>query len=182
MRPGQATAQAAKVRARATSALLLQYKKARTQEPVRQLHGSSACSRVGAGGSSCARKASAPLVWRCGCHRLSPARGQALRGKRARRLVGAPHAAAPRAPTMVKLTMIARLSDGLPLAEGLDSDKDQRELEQYKQQAKNLFKKLGNGPGHQAPRMSFESGPFTLQYVHPATRAPPLGTARPVLL
>ena len=36
---------------------------------------------------------------------------------------------------MVKLTLIARVSDGLPLAEGLDSDKD-HELDSYKQQAK----------------------------------------------
>jgi hypothetical protein len=36
---------------------------------------------------------------------------------------------------MVKLTLIARVSDGLPLAEGLDSDKD-HELANFKQQAK----------------------------------------------
>ena len=36
---------------------------------------------------------------------------------------------------MVRLTLIARVSDGLPLAEGLDSDKD-HELDGYKQQAK----------------------------------------------
>lgn len=36
---------------------------------------------------------------------------------------------------MVRLTLIARLADGLPLAEGLDSDKDP-EIDQYKTQAK----------------------------------------------
>lgn len=36
---------------------------------------------------------------------------------------------------MVRLTLIARQRDGLPLAEGLDNDKD-RELVSYKQQAK----------------------------------------------
>lgn len=36
---------------------------------------------------------------------------------------------------MVRLTLIARVSDGLPLAEGLDSDKD-GEIDQYKTQAK----------------------------------------------
>jgi hypothetical protein len=36
---------------------------------------------------------------------------------------------------MVRLTLIARLADGLPLAEGLDSDKD-AEIDQYKLQAK----------------------------------------------
>lgn len=36
---------------------------------------------------------------------------------------------------MVRLTMISRITDALPLAEGLDNDKEM-ELEQYKQQAK----------------------------------------------
>jgi vesicle transport protein SEC22 len=36
---------------------------------------------------------------------------------------------------MVRLTLIARISDGLPLAEGLDSEKD-LEIDAYKAQAK----------------------------------------------
>lgn len=36
---------------------------------------------------------------------------------------------------MVRLTLIARISDGLPLAEGLDSEKDS-EIDGYKGQAK----------------------------------------------
>lgn len=36
---------------------------------------------------------------------------------------------------MVRLTLIARVHDGLPLAEGLDGEKD-RELDTYKHQAK----------------------------------------------
>ena len=36
---------------------------------------------------------------------------------------------------MVRLTMIARITDGLPLAEGLDNDKE-LELEEHKHQAK----------------------------------------------
>lgn len=36
---------------------------------------------------------------------------------------------------MVRLTLIARLVDGLPLAEGLDTDKD-LEIDSYKGQAK----------------------------------------------
>ncbi len=36
---------------------------------------------------------------------------------------------------MVRLTLIARLTDGLPLAEGLDSEKD-NEIDAYKGQAK----------------------------------------------
>lgn len=36
---------------------------------------------------------------------------------------------------MVRLTLIARVHDGLPLAEGLDGEKD-RDLDNYKLQAK----------------------------------------------
>lgn len=36
---------------------------------------------------------------------------------------------------MVRLTLIARVQDGLPLAEGLDSEKDV-EIDKYKSQAK----------------------------------------------
>ena len=64
---------------------------------------------------------------------------------------------------MVKLTMLARVADGLPLAEGLDSDR-QQDLEQYKQQAKTLFKKLSQGPPPPS-RMSYESGAFFLHYL-----------------
>ena len=46
----------------------------------------------------------------------------------------------------MKLTMIARVLDGLPLAEGLDTDAT-LDLEYYKQQAKTLFKKLELGGG-----------------------------------
>ncbi len=91
----------------------------------------------------------------------------------------------------MKLTLLARLTDGLPLAEGLDTDKSSN-LEQYKQQAKviiermtllifftvfsrkalhcilnmsqQLFKKLSQG---QAPpsRMTMETGALCFQYV-----------------
>lgn len=64
---------------------------------------------------------------------------------------------------MVKLTMLARVADGLPLAEGLESDR-QADLETYKQQAKSLFKKLGTGPPPPS-RMSYESGPYFLHYI-----------------
>ena len=36
---------------------------------------------------------------------------------------------------MVRLTLLSRIHDGLPLAEGLDNEKD-RDLDQYKLQAK----------------------------------------------
>ncbi|GLJ11872.1 hypothetical protein SUGI_0179000 [Cryptomeria japonica] len=65
---------------------------------------------------------------------------------------------------MVKLTMIARVTDGLPLAEGLDDGREQRDLELYKQQAKSLFKKLSQGQ-HEASRMSIESGPYVFHYI-----------------
>ena len=64
---------------------------------------------------------------------------------------------------MVKLTMLARVADGLPLAEGLDSDR-QQDLEHSKQQAKTLFKKLSQGPPPPS-RMSYESGPYFLHYM-----------------
>nr|ADE77292.1 unknown [Picea sitchensis] len=60
---------------------------------------------------------------------------------------------------MVKLTMIARVTDGLPLAEGLDDGREQRDVEFYKQQAKSLFKKLSQGQ-NEPSRMSIESGPY----------------------
>jgi len=43
--------------------------------------------------------------------------------------------------TMVRLTLIARKHDGLPLSEGLDSD-NHHDMEPYKQQAKVQLIKL----------------------------------------
>jgi vesicle transport protein SEC22 len=63
---------------------------------------------------------------------------------------------------MVRLTLIARASDGLPLAAGLDSDNDP-EVDAYKQQAKALLKRVA-GP-HQPPRVSVDSGPFVFHYL-----------------
>ncbi|GAU33023.1 hypothetical protein TSUD_358900 [Trifolium subterraneum] len=60
---------------------------------------------------------------------------------------------------MVKLTMIARVTDGLPLAEGLDDGRDLTDGEFYKQQAKSLFKNLSRGH-NEASRMSVESDTF----------------------
>jgi vesicle transport protein SEC22 len=59
--------------------------------------------------------------------------------------------------------MVARVADGLPLAEGLDTDRA-RDLEPYKQQAKTLFKKLSAGPPPPS-RMSYESGAYFLHYM-----------------
>jgi vesicle transport protein SEC22 len=65
---------------------------------------------------------------------------------------------------MVKLTMIARVTDGLPLAEGLDDGRDQKDSDFYKQQAKLLFKNLSRGQ-HEASRMSIETGPYFFHYI-----------------
>eukprot|EP00878_Enallax_costatus_P019233 GHUV01020287.1.p1 GENE.GHUV01020287.1~~GHUV01020287.1.p1 ORF type:complete len:173 (+),score=29.37 GHUV01020287.1:415-933(+) len=68
---------------------------------------------------------------------------------------------------MVRLTLIARVSDGLPLAEGLDRD-DHPEMGQYdyKGQAKAIFKRLSQTPhSSQEPRVAVESGPCTFYYL-----------------
>ncbi|OAY81387.1 25.3 kDa vesicle transport protein, partial [Ananas comosus] len=65
---------------------------------------------------------------------------------------------------MVKLTMIARITDGLPLAEGLDDGRDQKDADFYKQQAKLLFKNLSKGH-YEASRMSIETGPYYFHYI-----------------
>ncbi|KAF8733493.1 hypothetical protein HU200_014789 [Digitaria exilis] len=65
---------------------------------------------------------------------------------------------------MVKLTMIARVTDGLPLSEGLDDGRDLKDADFYKQQAKQLFKNLSKGQ-HEASRMSIETGPFLFHYI-----------------
>ncbi|MBA0812213.1 hypothetical protein Gohar_026199, partial [Gossypium harknessii] len=67
---------------------------------------------------------------------------------------------------MVKLTMIARVTDGLPLAEGLDDGRDLTDAEMYKQQVKALFKNLSKGH-NEASRMSVETGPYVFQYPCP---------------
>ncbi|KAK6945460.1 Longin domain [Dillenia turbinata] len=58
---------------------------------------------------------------------------------------------------MVKLTMIARVTDGLPLVEGLDDHRDLQDAEFYKQQVKALFKNLSKGQ-NEPSRMSIETG------------------------
>ena len=67
---------------------------------------------------------------------------------------------------MVKMTMIARVTDGLPLAEGLDDGRDLIDAEMYKQQVKALFKNLSKGQ-NEASRMSVETGPYLFQYPCP---------------
>ncbi|PIA29705.1 hypothetical protein AQUCO_05800070v1 [Aquilegia coerulea] len=65
---------------------------------------------------------------------------------------------------MVKLTMIARVTDGLALAEGLEDGRDQNDADFYKHQAKDLFKSLSKGQNHPS-RMSIETGPYVFHYI-----------------
>lgn len=59
--------------------------------------------------------------------------------------------------------MIARVTDGLPLAEGLDDGRDVPDADYYKQQVKSLFKNLSRGQ-NEPSRMSIETGPYVFQY------------------
>ncbi|XP_042940931.1 25.3 kDa vesicle transport protein-like isoform X1 [Carya illinoinensis] len=68
-----------------------------------------------------------------------------------------------RSREMVKLTMIARVTDGLPLAEGLDAGRDPQD-EFYKQQAKSIFKNFSKGQ-NEPSRMSIETGPYIFHYI-----------------
>ncbi|TYI70883.1 hypothetical protein E1A91_D08G254500v1 [Gossypium mustelinum] len=60
--------------------------------------------------------------------------------------------------------MIARVTNGLPLAEGLDDGRDLTDAEMYKQQVKALFKNLSKGH-NEASRMSVETGPYVFYYI-----------------
>lgn len=66
---------------------------------------------------------------------------------------------------MVRLTLIARQRDGLPLAEGLDNDKDP-DLNSYKQQAKSLFKTLSVQRSSAPERLSAEAGAHTFHVLN----------------
>ncbi|KAM3244341.1 hypothetical protein ACQJBY_055966 [Aegilops geniculata] len=59
---------------------------------------------------------------------------------------------------MVKLTMIACITDGLPLAECLDGGYV-KDVVFYKQQEKLLFKNISKGQ-HESSRLSTETGPY----------------------
>ncbi len=61
---------------------------------------------------------------------------------------------------MVRSTQIARVSDGLPLAQSVDDDQTERDLSEYKQQAKLIFKRITPTAEQ---RCSIESGAYTLQ-------------------
>ncbi|XP_015599185.1 vesicle-trafficking protein SEC22b-B isoform X1 [Cephus cinctus] len=64
---------------------------------------------------------------------------------------------------MVLLTMIARISDGLPLAASMQEDEQSgKSILEYQNQAKMLFRKLGP----QSPaRCTIETGPYLFHYL-----------------
>merc|ERR1712072_346310 len=69
------------------------------------------------------------------------------------------------ASTMVKLTMIVRLRDGLPLCEGLELDKVAN-METYKQQAKSVIKSFAQSKTSAVPpKMTVESGNYFFHYL-----------------
>jgi hypothetical protein len=61
---------------------------------------------------------------------------------------------------MPKLTIIARVADGLPLAASMEDDKLHRDLDVFKNQAKKIFKQLGSSS---PARLSIESGSEVFQ-------------------
>lgn len=63
----------------------------------------------------------------------------------------------------MKITLIARARDGLPLAEGLDTDKE-HEMYSYKSQAKAIFKKIATSTSKPSPRVTIESGNYNFHY------------------
>ncbi|XP_062604938.1 vesicle-trafficking protein SEC22b-like [Saccostrea cucullata] len=66
---------------------------------------------------------------------------------------------------MVLMTTIARVADALPLAASMQEDEQQgRDLMEYQNQAKQLFRKLSQDPQPPA-RCSLETGPFIFHYV-----------------
>ena len=64
---------------------------------------------------------------------------------------------------MPKITLVARVSDGLPLAASLADEKDHRELDAYKAQAKKILSQLSAAS---PSKMAIESGPNTFNYIH----------------
>ena len=67
---------------------------------------------------------------------------------------------------MPKFTHIARISDGLPLAASMEDEKDHRELDQQKGQAKKIIRGLNS---HSPAKMTVDSGSNQFQCV-PARR------------
>ncbi|TFY71952.1 hypothetical protein EVG20_g1037 [Dentipellis fragilis] len=65
---------------------------------------------------------------------------------------------------MVRSTTIVRASDALPLAASVDDEQTEQQLQEHKQQAKLIFRRI---TPNSEPRLSIESGAYTLQCVRP---------------
>ncbi len=65
---------------------------------------------------------------------------------------------------MLNLTLIARVSDGLPLAASMEDDTEMRELEDYKKQRKKILKQLSTLPTP-PEKLTIDSGPYNFQWV-----------------
>ncbi|TFK74397.1 protein transport protein Sec22 [Pluteus cervinus] len=63
---------------------------------------------------------------------------------------------------MVRSTIIARASDGLPLAASVDDEQTDTDLQEHKQQCKLIFRRI---TPNSEPRCSIESGQYTLHYM-----------------
>ncbi|KZO94814.1 protein transport protein Sec22 [Calocera viscosa TUFC12733] len=63
---------------------------------------------------------------------------------------------------MVRSTTIARASDALPLAATVDDEQTEHALQEHKQQAKLIFRRI---TPNSEPQCSIESGPYTLHYL-----------------
>ncbi|KAG6880403.1 hypothetical protein C0992_000005 [Termitomyces sp. T32_za158] len=63
---------------------------------------------------------------------------------------------------MVRSTIIVRASDALPLAASVDDEQTEQSLQEHKQQAKLIFRRI---TPNAEPRCSIESGQYTLHYL-----------------
>ncbi|KAF5331666.1 hypothetical protein D9611_007617 [Ephemerocybe angulata] len=63
---------------------------------------------------------------------------------------------------MVRSTTIVRASDALPLAASVDDEQTEQALQEHKQQAKLIFRRI---TPNAEPRCSIESGQYTLHYL-----------------
>uniref|UniRef100_A0A8H7XWK3 Protein transport protein SEC22 n=1 Tax=Psilocybe cubensis TaxID=181762 RepID=A0A8H7XWK3_PSICU len=63
---------------------------------------------------------------------------------------------------MVRSTIIVRASDALPLAASVDDEQTEQTLQEHKQQAKLIFRRI---TPNAEPCCSIESGPYSLHYL-----------------
>jgi len=61
------------------------------------------------------------------------------------------------------MTLLARISDGLPLAASMEDEKDHRELDSWKTQAKKIVKQI---TAASPSKLSIEAGASFFHYVH----------------